>query len=533
MEAYEEAQRRKELAEFRDLEETVGIAVSDYLAPYDFRNRGKDVNPSGKDTLFLSEIAEMLKDVKSSSGSNSPMKRKSSLVDDGDGEVVDSNVRDFDLEVGNRIHVNQGPVHKREPDGILRRVSRKYLFLFTDVLLICTSKKDVRDKYELNQVIWLRDLRFRSIDLNDGEDEKVAFELVVVKPRGRGFQSTITIICDNEHSKNGWVNDIEASILAYHKDTPKLGWFHDLILGTIYSAAHTGDTVLLRRHLHRLSARGISIDRPDAAGMAALHWAVLAGHEVCVRILLDHGADVDCLQHGNNTPLLLAAARGYDSIVRLLLDRGANVRAVNRRERDALFMAVVYGHAAKGLPWVLQILGDRGLNLNQVDTTLATPLHICAEKNLARPVRMLVDAGADVNARHGRTSLTPVLMACNQAHPDVETIRSFLDKGAYPNWRDVQGRTAFSLIIYNQTAASRVKVPRVGLEDGGWNSTDRESEIRESVRGNRWRDMDDTIEEVGDWATKALPALLEITKRGNAYGSFSNDTSYQFCRGEI
>ena len=64
---------------------------------------------------------------------------------------------------------------------------------------------------------------------------------------------------------------------------------------------------------------------------------------------------------------------------------------------------------------------------------------------------MLVDAGADVNARHGRTSLTPLLMACNQSHPDVETIRSFLDKGAYPNWRDVQGRSAFGLIMFNQT----------------------------------------------------------------------------------
>jgi hypothetical protein len=64
---------------------------------------------------------------------------------------------------------------------------------------------------------------------------------------------------------------------------------------------------------------------------------------------------------GSNTPLLLAAARGHDSIVRILLDRGANVRAVNRRERDALFMAVVYGHSAKGLPWVLQVTTDRVL----------------------------------------------------------------------------------------------------------------------------------------------------------------------------
>ena len=48
---------------------------------------------------------------------------------------------------------------------------------------------------------------------------------------------------------------------------------------------------------------------------------------------------------------------------------------------------------------------------------------------MARPVRMLVDSGADVNTKHGRTQLTPLQMACSHAHPDVETIRSFLDKG--------------------------------------------------------------------------------------------------------
>jgi hypothetical protein len=369
MEAYEEAQRRKEQLEFRDLEETVGIMVSDYLSPYDLRNRGKDVSPSGKEQLFVGEIARSLSG--SGGGSSrhppSPSKRKSSTVidfnnGDMDGEAaVDSTVRDFDLEVGSRIHVNQGVVNKREPDGILKRISRKYLFLFTDVLLICNPRKEASEKYEINQVIWLRDLRFRSTDLNEGEDEKLAFELIVVKNRGRGHVLSVTIICDSEHIKNGWVSDIEATLLAYHKETPKLGWFHDLILGTIYSAAHTGDTVLLRRHLHRLAAKGISIDRHDASGMSALHWAVLAGHEVCARILLDHGADVDCLQMGSNTPLLLAAARGHDSIVRILLDRGANVRAVNRRERDALFMAVVYGHSAKGLPWVLQVTTNRVL----------------------------------------------------------------------------------------------------------------------------------------------------------------------------
>jgi len=41
-------------------------------------------------------------------------------------------------------------------------------------------------------------------------------------------------------------------------------------------------------------------------------------------------------------------------------------------------------------------------------------------------------------------------MACGNSDPDVETIRSFLDKGAYVNWRDLQGRTAFDLVLYSQ-----------------------------------------------------------------------------------
>ena len=38
-------------------------------------------------------------------------------------------------------------------------------------------------------------------------------------------------------------------------------------------------------------------------------------------------------------------------------------------------------------------------------------------------------SGADVNGKHGTTQLTPLQMACGHSEPDVETIRSFLDKG--------------------------------------------------------------------------------------------------------
>jgi hypothetical protein len=40
------------------------------------------------------------------------------------------------------------------------------------------------------------------------------------------------------------------------------------------------------------------------------------------------------------------------------------------------------------------------------------------------------------------------------------------------------------------------------------------NEISESVK---WRAMEETIEQVGDWAVRALPTLLEIVKKGGRY----------------
>lgn len=350
------------------------------------------------------------------------------------------------------------------------------------------------------------------------------------------------ILCSNLFDPYDRVDDIENTLLAYHRQTEmakQLGWFHDIIQGNYHSAAYLGDLALLRKHL-----KTTPIDEVDKAGMTALHWAVLRGHEVCVRFLLDRGADVDVLQKGLNTPLLLAAACGHETIARLLIDAGSDVKNRNIKGHDAVFMAVLYGHASKGLPWLLQLLTAKGMDLNEVDSAGATPLHLCAEKNLARPVRMLVDSGADVNARHAKTQLTPIQMACSHVNPDMETIRSFLDKGAYPNWKDLQGRTAFDLAMQNyrgkrlatapvsavvfSSPGAEVDINHVLMSSSPKLSTDMEDNdensggeglIRRNTLGiggnqDKWRPMEDTLNIVGDWAVKSLPALLELCKKG-------------------
>lgn len=575
MSQLEEEMRLKEAAQLKELFETV-VLDDFYFTGKDLSCKGRDIHPSGKQKKQVQQISQSIRVSnqlkKSTFGAAFSDEYQNDLFEDS------SNMTDFNLNAKPRIFICSGFINRFEADKLLKKNSRRFLFLFNDVLLV-THKKDNSEYYDLLQLLWMKDMRIRSTDLAmETGEENLQFELLINKTRTRP-KSTIVFACENRESKMNWVQDISTTLLAYHQDTEyskQLGWFHDIYQGCIFSAAFLGDLVLLRRHLNQhvcnvMSEHYNSIDALDDSGMSALHWAVLKGHEVCARLLLDRGADVDVVQKGLNTPLLLAVAAGHDTVARLLLERGASMRKRNLKDFDALFMAVVYGHSSKGLPWILQLLNARGLDLNSaVDKSGATPLHLCAQKNLARPVRMLVDAGADVNAKHLVSQLTPLQMACGHAHPDMETIRSFLDKGAYPNWRDSKGRTAFEIAIQNQPTPGKSgggsgagvgvggknrDLSAVSIESnpimfvhadlaatstgsvtddeapspsghsisslnpvlvtkGGGGGDGGASASSSRPQSDKWRAMEGTLEKVGDWAVKALPALLEITKKG-------------------
>ena len=100
--------------------------------------------------------------------------------------------------------------------------------------------------------------------------------------------------------------------------------------------------------------------------MTALHWCVLRGHEICARLLLDRGAEVDVMQkvpifccsqrllacgnivgissQGHNTTLLLACAGGHENIARLLIERGAELHEQNHRYSANLWLRLGPGN---------------------------------------------------------------------------------------------------------------------------------------------------------------------------------------------
>ena len=337
----------------------------------------------------------------------------------------------------------------------MSHTNRRQLILLNDVILI-TSLQSAGGLVKSEKLLLHRVLPLESVSILDlsaacKDEDPAAFE---VRCEDRPYH----FIAESESDKKIWLEELEAAIFAILVMKPEKspGWQHGVIRSTIYSAAMRNDVDQLNFQISRMEAG--SLDTQDDSGMTALHWASLHGNFNCVQILINNGCNVDSLNNGLNTALLMAAAGGYDDIVSLLIDSCANVYLRNYKDLDCLSMCVLYGHNGRGLERIIELLHTRGVDMNKRNSAGATPLHDCASKNYFRPILSLVDIGADVNIKHGRIGLTPLQLVCSIFNPEPETVRALLEKGAHPNWRDTDKRSAFELaLVAHQVSTSHVR----------------------------------------------------------------------------
>ncbi|CAN9510779.1 unnamed protein product [Ophioblennius macclurei] len=73
-----------------------------------------------------------------------------------------------------------------------------------------------------------------------------------------------------------------------------------------------------------IRARRVSLNTIYLSGMAALHEAVLSGNLDCVKLLVQHGADIHQRDQEGWTPLHMACSDGFPHIARFLLSLGAD-----------------------------------------------------------------------------------------------------------------------------------------------------------------------------------------------------------------
>jgi ankyrin repeat domain-containing protein 50 len=219
--------------------------------------------------------------------------------------------------------------------------------------------------------------------------------------------------------------------------------FTDLMVGSYFG--HEVAVRLLLEH-------GADVKAKNGNGWAALYGAASNGHETVVRLLLESKADINTEDEFGWTALHGAAANGHESVVQLLLEHNAVVNTKNRRGWTALYQAAANGHEA-----VVRLLLEHKADINAKDWNGWTALHGAAANRHEAVVRLLLEHKADINAKD-RNGWTALYRAAATGHESI--VRLLLKYEADINAKDMSGWTA----LYRAAANGHESVVRLLLE---------------------------------------------------------------------
>lgn len=239
-------------------------------------------------------------------------------------------------------------------------------------------------------------------------------------------------------------------------------------------------------------------------GHTPLMWAVAKQHEAVVKLLLEKGGDINAQDCNGRTPLSIAASNKHGTIIELLLQRGGTVEAEDAIAKLRLFYyggmrtmmvsssvdedgnrdriqnsndsyhspaeididvniyqliesdadlnakdddgRTLLSHAAElGRHNIIQLLIETGkIDLNETDDeTDMTPLHWATKKGHISAVKLLTDAGAQLEMKEKEYQMAALGLAIHHKQKDI--FNFLLERGARIHTPDKDGRTT----LYN------------------------------------------------------------------------------------
>jgi len=173
-----------------------------------------------------------------------------------------------------------------------------------------------------------------------------------------------------------------------------------------------------------------------------------------VKLLLDAGADPNTRIHGGHTLLNCAVFHGHFLTVKVLLNHGGDPALTSIGSAPSLSGPTdthmkdlpLHTAVARERPDIVQLLIDHGADINARDASGENVMHIAVANNwgfISVPAdcfRLLSTAGADINARRsdGKTALN-IAMEHRDCH---ELVQALCECAPDVNMRDSGGETA-------------------------------------------------------------------------------------------
>lgn len=136
--------------------------------------------------------------------------------------------------------------------------------------------------------------------------------------------------------------------------------------------------------------------------------------------------------------------------VRAEIDGGVNLEKTDADGYSPLHLAA----RCLGDPEVMAVLLDAGADPNREGPMDVTPLHLAAGFADRAIVELLIDAGADLEAKSWRRDYTPLHFAASEDNP--EALRVLLERGALPDAPAAGGRTPLHVALGEQASLATV-----------------------------------------------------------------------------
>ncbi|XP_029959243.1 B-cell lymphoma 3 protein homolog [Salarias fasciatus] len=202
--------------------------------------------------------------------------------------------------------------------------------------------------------------------------------------------------------------------------------------------------------------------RQDEDGDTALHIAVVQGELgiVCklIHLLLLADRSLDIYNNLRQTPLHLAVITKQPNMVEALLRAGAEPSALDRNGQTALHLCCEYDQR-DCLSVVLALsMSSSCLEIRNYEGL--SPLHLAVLQGRKDLARLLLDAGADINAMDVKSGQTPLMHAVENNNADL--VRFLIENGCDVNSQSYSGNTA----LHSACGRGQVDTVRLLLKSG-------------------------------------------------------------------
>ena len=206
-------------------------------------------------------------------------------------------------------------------------------------------------------------------------------------------------------------------------------------------AVQHGDAAAVRS----LLAQNADVDARQGDGATALHWAAYLDDAETASALIRAGADVHAANDFGVTPLALAARNGNAAVIAQLLAAGVAPndprQAVNAGETPLMRAA------RAGQVDAVRVLADAGADIDaQENWNGQSALMWAGAEGHVPVVETLIALGADIRAR-SNSGATPLLFAVRQG--SIGAVRALLAAGADVNEARPDGATPLLVAVVN------------------------------------------------------------------------------------